>query len=193
MQFQESVRGMCTSARSRVQRYVALSALILLSVSGGAQTAHAGIVVFDEQFEWANSEWTAAGGAGFDFGRGLAHKGTGNAWVRNTTGWNAVNYVVGVQPNAECTASAWLRFSNNLTAGYMTVRVDGQANGLVLQEIKLTGPNPNNAASGNYNQYSFRFNPRNSYEVLFYVGLWGNGQDSWIQVDDVVISCPTPF
>ena len=25
------------------------------------------------------------------------------------------------------------------------------------------------------------------------VGLWGNGQDSWIQVDDVVVSCPTPF
>jgi hypothetical protein len=29
--------------------------------------------------------------------------------------------------------------------------------------------------------------------VLFYVGMWGNGRDAWIQADDVVVQCPTPF
>jgi hypothetical protein len=155
--------------------------------------AQAGIVQFwDNLDSTRHPGWWIAGNGGFDYGNGQSHHGPGNAWVRNTTGWNADNVVVGVYPNADCVASAWIRLSDHVTGGYMSVRAWNGNAGPVIHEIMLVGPGAYNPANGNYNQYLFHFNPGNAHQVLFYVGMWGNGQDAWVQTDDVVIQCPTP-
>ncbi|MFK0733153.1 MAG: hypothetical protein ACFKPT_23670 [Gloeotrichia echinulata GP01] len=157
--------------------------------------ALAGISQTQFYFESPNEGWWFAGGAGLDYGKGLEHSGKGNGWVRNTSGWNAVNNWANVQPNSECTAAAWLRTSNTLTDGYMSVRrlnSDGSV-GSVINEVKLVGAGSPNPQNRNYNRYTFNFNSGSNSKVLFYVGLWGNGKDSWIQVDDAVVSCPTPY
>lgn len=143
------------------------------------------------------SGWFFAGGAGLDNGKGLAFKGKGNAWVRNTTGWNAINNWVNVSvpQGSECTASAQLRTSDTLTDGYMTVREGNVANGTgrILREIKLVGAR--SPGDGNINGYrleNFDFKMGQSGKVLFYVGLWGKGKDAWIQIDDAAITCKTP-
>jgi hypothetical protein len=157
--------------------------------------AFAGIRQTQFGFETAREGWWFAGGAGLDYGKGLEHTGQGNGWVRNTRGWNAVNNWVNVQPNSTCTVSAWLRTSNTLTDGYISVRrmnSDGSV-GNVVNELKLVGAGRANPQHRNYNRYVFDFNSGSNSRMLFYVGLHGNGRDSWIQVDDVVVSCPTPF
>jgi len=167
-------------------------ALALAIVVAGTP-AQAGIVQFWDDFDsTSHPGWWITGSGGFDHGIGQSHRGAGNAWVRNTTGWNADNVVVGVYPNADCVASAWIRLSDHVTAGYMTIRAWNGAPGPVVNEIWLVGPGPYNPSNGNYNQYLFHFNPGNASRVLFYVGMWGNGQDAWVQTDDVVIQCPTP-
>ncbi|MBD2080730.1 hypothetical protein [Leptolyngbya sp. FACHB-17] len=157
--------------------------------------ALAGIRQTGFDFESPRESWWFAGGAGLDYGKGLEHSGKGNGWVRNTSGWNAVNNCVNVEPNSECTVAAWLRKSNTLTDGYMSVRRlnrDGSV-GTVINEVKLVGAGSPNPQNRGYNRYTFNFNSGSNSKVLFYVGLWGNGKDSWVQVDDVVVSCPTPF
>lgn len=160
-------------------------------------TVFAGISQFTDDFERSNIwDWYFVGGAGSDYGKDLAHKGQGNLWVRNTTGWNAVNKEL--SPSAPtgslCTAQAWLRTSDTLTDGYMSVRQtnsDGSV-GDVIKELKL-GASPVNSDNKNYNFYTFDFYRPVSNSILFYVGLWGNNKDSWIQIDDVAISCRTPY
>jgi hypothetical protein len=145
------------------------------------------------------SGWFFTGGAGLDNDKGLAYKGKGNAWVRNTKGWNAINNWVSVSSapqGSECTASAWLRTSDTLTDGYMSVR-DGSrsdGSGTILNEIKLVGARlPGNGNVNGYRLESFNFRRGSSGKVLFYVGLWGVGKDAWIQIDDAAITCRTPF
>jgi hypothetical protein len=58
--------------------------------------------------------------------------------------------------------------------------------GPVINEIKLVGPTPPD--NNGYKQFVFPF-PRPSTGVSFYVGLWGNGRDAWIQIDNVVLQC----
>jgi hypothetical protein len=165
---------------------VAISALALMS----APPAHAGVSQWSETFEAGGRGWWTAGNAGFDLGRGLAHTGQGNAWVRNWTGWNAVNTFASARAGRPCTAQAWIRLSSGIRDGYMTVR--DRYTGVILNEIRLFGPGPSNPANANYNLYSFNFTP-SADSVLFYVGLWGNGTDQWEQIDDVTISCITPY
>jgi hypothetical protein len=43
------------------------------------------------------SGWFFTRGADLDNGKGLVYRGQGNAWVRNTTGWNAINNWVSYQ------------------------------------------------------------------------------------------------
>ena len=147
---------------------------------------------FEQPAPSNNGGWFLTGGAGFDHGKGLANNGVGNAWVRNTTGWNAVNNWVNVSlgiTGRQCTASAWIRRSANLTDGYMSVRSGDRKDGTgaILREIKLVG-----SGHQGYRRESFTFNKGTNKTVLFYVGLWGVGKDAWLQVDDAEISCPTP-
>jgi hypothetical protein len=175
--------------------------------------ASAGMTQTAWDFEPSNSSnngaygWFFGGSAGLDTNpystsplAYYSHKGTGNAWIRNTTGWNSSNVWVSVASaptNAQCYASAWLRTSSNLTDGYMTVRSGDKADGSgkILSEIKLVGSRPysGNPNDKGYYLHSFSFNKGSNSRVLFYVGLWGNGQDSWIQLDDAAISCKTPY
>ena len=173
-----------------LQKY-AITAGITLALMGIADSAHAGVGQWSNGFEDATSIWWIAGNAGVDRGIGLAHSGANNGWVRNWTGWNAVNASVQTYPGAECTVSAWLRSSQSMTGGYMAIRSWSSGNP-ILYQIPLAGPGPANPTNANYNLYAFSF-IADDYSAMFYVGLWGNGQDAWIQVDDVVVSCPTPF
>jgi hypothetical protein len=144
------------------------------------------------------SGWFFTGGAGLDNGKSLEHKGKGNAWVRNTSGWNAINNWVNLSApsGSECTASAWLRTSDTLTDGYMSVRSGDKddGSGTILKEIKLVGARPSgNPTDKGYRLENFQFNKGANNRVLFYVGLWGVGKDAWIQIDDAAITCKTPF
>src|SRR5215475_7100425 len=92
------------------------------------------------------SGWFFTGGAGLDNGKGLEHSGKGNAWIRNTTGWNAVNNWVSISAprGSKCTASAWLRTSDTLTDGYMTIRDADKddGSGRIIRQIPLVGARP---------------------------------------------------
>jgi hypothetical protein len=158
----------------------------------GAGAANASVTQRQYLFETTSEGWWFAGNAGYDLGKGLARTGQGNGWARNTTGWNAVNNFAGVVPGATCYFNGWLRHSDNLTGGYMSVRAlnpDGSP-GAILSEIPVRGPNPSNPANAGYNYYTVPpFNALSNTRVLIYVGLWGNGQDSWIQADDLAVSC----
>lgn len=145
-------------------------------------------------FETPEEGWSFAGGAGLDYDKGFEHSGRGNGWVRNTSGWNAINNLINVEPNSECSVTAWLRTSDTLTDGYMSVRPynsDGSV-GSVINELKLVGAGAPNPQNRGYNLYTVEFNSGSSNKILFYVGLWGNGRDSWIQTDDVEVSCVSP-
>ncbi len=146
-------------------------------------------------FETPEEGWWFAGNAGLDYDRGLEHSGRGNGWVRSaTSGWNAINNSLVVEPNSECSLTAWLRTSDSLTDGYMSVRPynsDGSVSD-VINEIKLIGAGSPNPQNQNYNLYTLTFNSGENNRVLFYVGLFGNGRDSWVQVDDVEVSCVSP-
>jgi len=182
-------------SRSRVLAWLAaLLAVVAMVGFPAPQPANAGLTQFWDNFEsTSHPNWWGGPGTGFDYNAGLAHGGVGNGWINTASGWSALNTVVGVYPHSDCVASAWLRLSSNLTGGYMSVRYWNGQPGNVISEIQLVGPGPYNPAHGNYNQYVFHFNPGNNGYVLFYVGLWGNGTSAWIQVDDVIVQCPTPY
>ncbi len=139
-------------------------------------------------FETPEEGWWVTGSAGLDFDRGFEHSGRGNGWIRNTSGWNAINNSFVVEPNSECKMNAWLRTSDTLTDGYMSVR-PYNSDGSVIKEIKLVGAGSPNPQNRHYNFYTFNFNSGSSNKILFYVGLFGNGRDAWIQVDDAAVSC----
>ena len=170
-----------------------LIALLAAGYTISATPGWAGVTILEEGFEGPTS-WFAGPGAGFDRGLGLAHTGEGNAWVRNLSGWTAVNliYNPSAPAGSECAAQAWIRMSPTVTDGYFSVRSFPGEVGPVISEVKLVGPGPANPAHAGYNAYSFGFRHTGG-PMLFYIGNWGNGGDSWLQIDDVVIRCSTPF
>jgi hypothetical protein len=140
------------------------------------------------------SGWTISGGAGFDNGAGYSLNGQGNGWVRNKTGWNALNNLVDLRTapaGAQCSFTAWLRTSDYLSAGYMSVRdgEKGDGSGTILREQRLVGAR---TCASDHNGYAFttvKFSRPQSGRVLVYVGLWGHDEDVWIQIDDAAVSC----
>jgi len=169
--------------------------LFLMIIISFSTQAMAGGMQISWDFEQGSSMnngvsgWVPAGGAGLDNEKNLAYRGKGNAWVRNTKGWNAINNMVTISApsGSTCQAIAWLRTSDKLTDGYMTIRDGDKADGTgkILNEIKLTGGH-------DYRKEWFEFKMGSHRQVLFYVGLWGNGKDSWIQIDDASIFCKLP-
>jgi hypothetical protein len=148
------------------------------------------VLVLDEQFDQPDAGWFFAGNAGYDFNKGLAHFGPNNAWVRASSGWNALNRFQDVEADTDYEVGAWLRLSDSLTDGYFSVRAAPELNGegQIITERKLAGPNPSNPSQDNYNRYVLRFNSNGWRRILVYIGLWGVGKDAWIQIDDVKIS-----
>jgi hypothetical protein len=139
-------------------------------------------MTWGETFEQPQPGWFFTGGAGFDYGKGLAHRGKGNAWVRGSSGWNAINRFHTVRPRTWYHVYATIRQSPGLTDGYFSVREARElnGNGRILTEQKLGGP-------CDYFPKSLNFTTGDSDRILLYIGLWGNGKDAWIQIDDFVI------
>jgi hypothetical protein len=161
---------------------VAAAAVFAMTFSA----AFSGIVEFREDFE-GPSRWFAGPGAGFDHNKGYAHRGTGNGWVRNGSGWSAVNAwftLPGIQRGQNCTAEAWIRVSPTATRAYFSIREgNGTIPGAVIRELRVLGTSP-----PTYRRYSFDF-PASGGPMLIYAGNWGNPNDPWLQIDDVAVSC----
>jgi S-formylglutathione hydrolase FrmB len=122
-------------------------------------------------------QWLCLGTCGADHGAGLAHTGSGNGWVRNTSGWNDLDQTISVASNHTYSVSAWIRTSANNTAGYFGLRtVDGH----VVGETHFT-------QLGGYTKVTATVNSGSNTSLVVYAGLWANG-DTWAQVDDVTVT-----
>ncbi|MCP3145232.1 hypothetical protein [Pyxidicoccus xibeiensis] len=125
----------------------------------------------------ATSPWYVDGTAGIDRGLGFARTGANNAWVRNSSGWNAIKQEVGVTPNTSYTLTGWVKTSGNHDDGYFGARL--LKGGPILGETHFTQP------LGSYTQLSVTFNSGANHSVELFVGMWANNGDTWIQVDDL--------
>jgi hypothetical protein len=121
--------------------------------------------------------WVCQGNCGADHGAGLARTGTGNGWVRNTSGWNDLHQTFSVTANRTYTVSAWIRTSANNTDGYFGIRTPG---GQVVGEKKFT-------RLDGYTNVTATVNSGSNTSLVIYAGLWANG-DTWAQVDDVAVA-----
>lgn len=124
----------------------------------------------------ATSPWYVEGQAGIDRNLGQARTGANNAYVRNSTGWNALKQEVAVASGTVYTLTAWLRSSSTLNDGYFGVRLP--RGGAILNETHLVQP-----LTG-YTQLTVQFNSGPHHSVELYAGLWATS-DTWLQVDDV--------
>ena len=123
--------------------------------------------------------WVCAGQCGADHGAGLARTGTGNGWIRNTSGWNDLHQTIAVTPNRTYTVSAWVRTSANNNDGYVGLRTPG---GQVVGEQRFQ-------RNDGYTRITATVNSGSHTSLVVYAGLWANG-DTWAQVDDVTVTTP---
>jgi hypothetical protein len=152
------------------------------------QDVAASLLQYTNGFEGADaSAWWVAGNAGVDVGLGNALDNANNGWVRAFSGWNAINTTIPTVPGAHCWLQVWIRTSSDLSNGYITVR-ESQGVLSILKEVGPFGAWPGDPNRKGYNFVPLDFDA-NSSDALFYVGLWGNGQDSWIQADDLTVQC----
>src|SRR5258707_13021838 len=149
--------------------------LAFVALAGLINPASAGVWQFTEDFESpAPAGWFTGGGAGFDFNRGLAHQGNGNAWVRFTQGWNSVNrWVPSVPQNADCSAQTFIRVSPAGTGGYFSIT--GGHGGVprrLIKEMQLGGPlaGPPKAAKS---KVTLELNSRHFVRVFGVGGVMG--------------------
>jgi hypothetical protein len=134
------------------------------------------------------SKWWFAGNAGIDVDRGFAIPGEQNdGWANAYSGWNAVNTWLPTTPGQACDVALWVRTSqSNFGTGY--IGVDNEAN-----TVHLGGVGPFAALTGDanfagYTRVNFSFTATDT-QSIFYAGFWGNGQDSWMQVNDLSMHC----
>ena len=132
----------------------------------------------DGGFESAGlGPWACLGNCGADHGAGLARTGTGNGWVRNSSGWNDLHQTISVAANHTYTVSAWIRTSANNTDGYFGLRTPG---GQVVGEQHFTHLD-------GYTKVITTVNSSSNTSLVLYAGLWANG-DTWAQIDDVTVA-----
>jgi S-formylglutathione hydrolase FrmB len=133
----------------------------------------------DGDFEAAGlGPWACQGQCGADHGAGLAHGGTGNGWVRNTSGFNDLHQTIAVTPNRSYQVSAWIRTSQNNNDGYFGLRTTG---GQVLGETRFL-------RQDNYAKVTTTVNSGSNSTLVIYAGLWAVNGDTWAQVDDVTVT-----
>ncbi len=133
-------------------------------------------VVANAGFESGLAPWSCAGQCGRD-STGLARTGTGNGWVRNTSGWNDLHQSLTISGNRTYKVTGWIRTSANNTDGYFGLRT---TSGQVLGEQRFYN-------LGGYTQLTVTVNPGSNTSVVVYGGLWANG-DTWLQLDDVSVA-----
>ena len=150
-----------------------------LGSPGGGGPPPSGLT--DGDFESAGlGPWVCSGQCGADHGAGNARTGTGNGWVRHTSGWNDLHQTIGVTPNTTYTVSAWVRTSANNNNGFVGLRTPG---GQVVGEQSF-------ARLDGYTKVTSTVNSGSNSSLVFYTGLWANGGDTWAQVDDVTVTQP---
>jgi len=106
--------------------------------------------------------------------------------------WASINHWQDVRAGDACVYAVWVKTSAELTNGYITVRRDGGGGnqGAIMEERVLAGLRPAGSPADNgYQLFEIDFSTGNSTRLLFYVGMYGNGKDSWVEVDDVTILC----
>lgn len=133
-------------------------------------------IVTNPGFESGLGGWACTGQCGTD-SAGQAHTGNGNAWARNTSGWNDVHQTLNVQANKTYRVTGWLRTSANNTAGYFGLRT---GSGQVLGEKKF-GNLPG------YTQVTVDVASGSNTSLTVYAGLWANN-DTYFQLDDVSVA-----
>jgi S-formylglutathione hydrolase FrmB len=132
----------------------------------------------DGDFEAAGlGPWACQGNCGADHGAGNGHGGTGNGWVRNTSGFNDLHQTIGVTANTTYAVSAWIRTSTNNADGYFGLRT---ASGQVVGEQRY-------GRLDGYTKVTATVNSGANTSLVIYAGLWANG-DTWAQVDDVTVA-----
>jgi S-formylglutathione hydrolase FrmB len=134
------------------------------------------VVTSNGGFEGTLAPWACTGNCGRD-ASGLARTGSGNGWIRNTSGWNNLFQTVTVDKNRNYRVTGWIRTSANNTDGYFGLRTTG---GAVLGERKY-------GRFDNYTQITLDVNSGNNTQLQVYGGLWANG-DTWAQIDDVSVT-----
>ncbi|WP_235921815.1 DUF4185 domain-containing protein [Lentzea tibetensis] len=129
-------------------------------------------------FEHRTGAWRVTGQGGVDQGLGQAHSGANNGWVRNSTGWNDLFQHAVVRPGKRYRLSGWVRSSSTTSDGFFGVRrPDG---GGVVAEQKY-GSLPA------YRRLAVEFTATEP-RVEVFAGVWAhNGQDTWAQVDDLLL------
>lgn len=153
---------------------------------GGTASASAQDMVFGFEDEGENATWYTQGAAGIDRGVGLAYSGQNNGWIRATWGWHALYRVQSVNAGArDCVAFAQVRMTRNLSGLFFSL-IDQQS-GAILSESSWHG------AIGDGNGYLWigtgLVPVYANQQLVVRVGFWGNGQDAWVNVDDVEFVC----
>ncbi|GAB2997200.1 hypothetical protein [Saccharothrix stipae] len=130
-----------------------------------------------------SAPWRAEGPdpKGVDINLGLQQSGRKNGflWSAGRT-WNAITQVVPVQPHRVHVLRGWVRTSGNVTGGFFGVRAG-------------TGAAPHTErhfTAANHVQYrlvEIPFNPGPNGEMTVFVGYWGPGGESWVQVDAISV------
>jgi hypothetical protein len=134
-------------------------------------------IVANAGFESSSlAPWSCAGQCGRD-GGGFSRTGVGNAWVRNTSGWNDVHQTLTVTPGKTYKVTAWIRTSGNNADGYFGLRTTA---GQVVGEQRY-------ASLSGYTQITLDVAAGSNTQLVVYAGLWANG-DTWAQVDDVSVA-----
>jgi hypothetical protein len=150
--------------------------------------------------------WQLYGGGGIDRGLGNAHTGQNNAFLYASSGWNSLtspSAFVGWGDTSnktwKCQGAAYVRASANVTSFYFSIL--NPKTGAIIKEVgPLSGSQLNAAAdiTGYARIYTGLFdmvgpaggpNPGDRNPVLLRLGFWGNGQNAWVQVDDVAFNC----
>jgi hypothetical protein len=150
-----------------------------VSLTRGANLAgHPG---FEQQpSSSATSPWYVEGNGGIDRGLGFARTGANNAWLRNSSGWNAIKQEVAVVPNTNYRLTGWVRTSGNHADGYFGARLLN--GGPILSEVRFAQP------LGSYTQLTVSFNSGPNHSVELFAGTWALNGDTWLQVDDISLT-----
>lgn len=116
------------------------------------------------------------GNKGIDRALGYAHSGRNNAWIRATSGWNAIYQTVAVTPYTSYRLTGWTRNSNNFTEGWFGIRTADNSG--IIAQTKYGGLVP-------YTKLTVDFDSGPNTSVRVFIGYEAPGSDSFMQADDI--------
>ncbi len=155
--------------------------VVLMKAELDTGTPNANLIAdpsFEEQESGTISDpWALEEGeGGIDRSSGTSRAGSNNAWLRHTSGWNAITQTVPVEKNTDYKLDGFVRTSQNNDDGYFGVR---DSEGSVLEETKFE-------RHDNYSKLTVRFNSGENESLTVFTGMWADG-DTWVQIDDYLL------